>query len=128
MMFGPNSIAKTNMPVAPGRTLELMDIGQFCADHFKIQNVELQSNYFPSTEMSWLRDFKTTLDRTKSKVVQINLEFGAGLNMAAESPSGRLQMIDLHRVWIDKAVFLGCTRLLLNQGIPTAENKALLIS
>lgn len=128
MMFGLNSIVKTNMPSAPERTLELMDIGQLCADRFKIHNVELQSNYFPSTELTWLRDFKSKLEKTKTSIVQINLEFGAGYNMAAETPTGRLQMIDLHRVWIDKAAFLGCPRLLLNQGVPTPENKALLIS
>ena len=124
MMFGLNNIVKTNMPAAPERTLELMDIGQFSADHFKVHNVELQSNYFPSTEMSWLKDFKSRLDKTNTKVVQINLEFGAGYNMGAESPSGRLQMIDLHRSWLDKAAFLGSPRVLLNQGQPTQENKA----
>ena len=128
MMFGLNSIVKTNMPAAPERTLELMDIGQLCADQFKIHNVELQSNYFPSTEMSWLKDFKSRLDKTNTKVVQINLEFGAGYNMGAESPSGRLQMIDLHRSWFDKAAFLGSPRVLLNQGQPTQENKAQIIA
>ena len=128
MMFGLNNIVKTNMPAAPERTLELMDIGQFSADHFKVHNVELQSNYFPSTEMSWLKDFKSRLDKTNTKVVQINLEFGAGYNMGADSPSGRLQMIDLHRSWLDKAAFLGSPRVLLNQGQPTPENKALITS
>ena len=102
--------------------------GQFCADRFKVHNIELQSNYFPSTEMSWLKDFKSRLDKTNTKVVQINLEFGAGYNMGADSPSGRLQMIDLHRSWFDKAAFLGCPRVLLNQGQPTQENKAQIIA
>ena len=123
MMFGLNSIVKNNMPAAPTRTLDIMDIGQLCADRYHLHNVELQSNYFPSTEMSWLKDFKTRLGKTKTKIVQINLEFGAGLNMAAEPGSGRLQMIDLHRVWLDKAAFLECPRVLLNQGQPSPENK-----
>jgi hypothetical protein len=128
MMFGLNNIVKTNMPASPTRTLDLMDIGQVCADRFHIHNVELQSNYFPSTEMSWLRDFKARMNKTNTRIVQINLEFGVGLNLAADSPSGRLQMIDLHRVWLDKAAFLECPRVLLNQGQPTEENKELLIS
>jgi len=99
-----------------------------CADRYRVHNVELQSNYFPSTEMSWLKDFKTRLARTKTRVVQINLEFGAGYNMGADSPSGRLQMIDLHRAWLDKAAFLECPRVLLNQGQPTPDNKELTIS
>src|SRR5262245_9830659 len=116
MMFGLNAIVKNNMPEGPGRTLDIMDIGQLAADKWRVHNVELQSNYFPSTEMSWLKDFKARLDKTKTRVVQINLEFGTGLNAGAESPSGRLAMIDLHRVWLDKAAFLGCPRVLFNQG------------
>jgi hypothetical protein len=128
MMFGLNSIVKNNMPASPTRTLDIMDIGQVCADRYRVHNVELQSNYFPSTEMSWLKDFKARLGKTKTRVVQINLEFGAGYNMGADTPTGRLQMIDLHRVWLDKAAFLECPRVLLNQGQPTPENKDLLIS
>lgn len=128
MMFGLNSIVKNNQPASPTRTLDIMDIGQFCADRFKVHNVELQSNYFPSTEMSWLRDFKSRLSKTKTKIVQINLEFGTGFNMGAEAGSPRLAMIDLHRVWLDKAAFLDCPRVLLNQGQPTQENKELIIS
>ena len=48
--------------------------------------------------------------------------------MGAEAGSGRLQMIDLHRVWVDKAAFLDCPRVLLNQGVPSDENKELTIS
>jgi hypothetical protein len=128
MMFGLNSIVKNNMPPGPARTLDIMDVGQLCADRFNLHAVELQSNYFPSTEMSWLKDFKDRLARTKTKVVQINLEFGAGYNMGAEAGTQRLQMIDLHRVWLDKAAFLECPRVLLNQGQPSEENKELLIS
>lgn len=123
MSYGLNGIVKNNQPPSPTRTLDIMDIGQLCADRFKVHAVSLQSNYLPSTEMSWLRDFKARLDRTKTRVVQINLEFGAGYNMGADAPVGRLQMIDLHRVWLEKVVFLGCPRVLLNQGQPTPENR-----
>jgi hypothetical protein len=127
MMFGLNSIVKTNMPPGPDRTIELMDIGQICADRFKVHNVELQSNYFPSTEMSYLKDLKTRLDKTKTKIVQINLELPP-FNMGADTSAVRLNMIDLHRAWLDKAAFLGCPRVLLNQGMPSADNKALTIA
>ena len=128
MSFGLNTIVKNNQPPSPTRTLDIVDIGQLCADTFKVHNVSLQSNYFPSTEMSWLKDFKSRLARTKSRIVQINLEFGAGYNMAAEAPAGRLQMIDLHRAWFDKLAFLEGPRVLLNQGQPTQENKELITS
>jgi hypothetical protein len=128
MMFGLNSIVKSNMPATPERTLEIMDMGQFCADHFGVHQISLQSNYFPSTEMSWLKDFKSRMAKSKTRIVQINLEFGQGYNMSAAAPAGRLQMIDLHRVWLDKVAFLECPRVLLNQGQPTQENRDLTIS
>lgn len=128
MLFGLNSMIKDNQPASPTRTLELMEAGQFCADRFKVHRITIQSNYFPSTEMSWLKEFKSRLARTKTRVEQINLEFGAGYNMSAEAPAGRLQMIDLHRVWLDKVAFLECPRVLLNQGMPTPENRELTIS
>jgi hypothetical protein len=127
MMFGLNSIVKTNMPPGPDRTIELMDIGQICADRFKVHQVELQSNYFPSTEMSYLKDLKTRLDKTKTKIVQINLELPP-FNMGVDTSANRLNMIDLHRTWIDKAAFLGSPRILLNQGTPTQDNKAMTIA
>jgi hypothetical protein len=128
MMFGLNSIIKNNQPPSPTRTIDIVDAGELCADRFGVHQISLQSNYFPSTEMSWLKEFKARLDKTKTKIVQINLEFGAGYNMGADSMSGRLQMIDLHRVWLDKAAFLGCPRVLLNQGQPTPENREQTIS
>jgi hypothetical protein len=128
MSFGLNSIVKDNQPPSPTRTLDIMDIGQLCADRFNVHNISLQSNYLPSTEMSWLKDFKSRMAKTKSRIVQINLEFGAGYNMGADAAAGRLQMIDLHRVWLDKAAFLECPRVLLNQGQPTEENKELIAS
>lgn len=128
MMFGLNSIVKNNFAPSPERTLDIMDMGQFAADHFGVHQISVQSNYFPSTEMSWLKDFKSRLAKTKTRLVQVNLEFGAGYNMGAEAPSGRLQMIDLHRVWLDKVAFLECPRVLLNQGQPTPENRELITS
>jgi hypothetical protein len=127
MMFGLNSIVKTNMPPGPERTVELMDIGEICADRFKVHQVELQSNYFASTEMSYLKDLKTRLDKTKTRIVQINLELPP-FNMGVDTSANRLNMIDLHRAWLDKAAFLGCPRVLLNQGTPSPDNKPLTIA
>jgi hypothetical protein len=128
MMYGLDRIVKNNRPASPERTLDIMDVGQLCADRFHVHNVELQSNYFPATEVSWLKDFRARLNQTKTRIVQINLEFEAGMQLTAESPAGRLAMIDLHRVWLDKVAFLGCPRVLINQGVPTEANKELAIS
>lgn len=128
MAYGIDRLIKNNRPPAPERTIDIMDIGELCADKFKLHQVEMQSNYFPATEMSWLRDYKARLARTRTRIVQINLEFGAGMQLTASEPALRLEMIDLHRVWLEKAAFLGCPRVLINQGTPAAENKQLAIA
>jgi hypothetical protein len=106
-----------------------MDMGQLFADRFGVHQISLQSYYFPSTEMSWLKDFKARLAKTKTRVAQINLEFGQGYNMGASaSPQARLQMIDLHRVWLEKATFLECPRIMVNQGQINPETREQVIA
>ena len=127
LSFG--SILRTaDNPGDPNRTLDLMDIGQMYADKFGIHNVELQHAYLPSTEESWLKEFRARLAKTKSQISNINLEFGAMMTMSTESPVGRLQAIDLTKRWIDHAKTLGCPRVMLNQGMLTEENKPIAIA
>jgi hypothetical protein len=132
MIFGLDSLVKNNFPPSPNRTIDIMDSGELCADRYGVHNIELQSNYFPSTEISWLKDFKARLTKTKTKIVQINLELGIeignGMQLTSDTPVGRLHMIDLHRAWFEKAAFLECPRVLINQGRPTQENKELAIT
>src|SRR5438876_999592 len=73
----------------------------------------MQHTHFPSTEDLWLRDFKARLAKTKSRVTNINLEFGP-LNISAPQWNSRLQCIDLTKQWIDHAVTLGSPRLKVN--------------
>jgi len=104
------------------RTLDLMDIGQVFADKWGVHNVEMQHTHFPSTEESWLKEFKARLAKTKSQVSNINLEFGE-LNISNPSYSPRLQCIDLTKAWIDHAVVLGSPRIMVNQGQLNDETK-----
>ena len=73
------------------------------ADRYGVHNVELQHSYLPSTEESWLKDFRARLAKTRSQVSNINLEFGATMTISADSPVGRLQAIDLTKQWINHA-------------------------
>src|SRR5438874_233427 len=50
-----------DQPANPARTLDIMDIGQMYADHYGVHNVEMQHTHFPSTEESWLKDFRARL-------------------------------------------------------------------
>lgn len=123
-----NSMLKNPaQPDAPARTLDVMDLGQMLADRYGVHNVEMQHAHFPSTEPTYLKDFRERLARTKSQVTNINLEFGPQ-NISAADPALRQQAIDRTREWIDHAVALGCPRVMINQGMPTQENKEIAIA
>ncbi len=107
---------------SPTRTLELFDIGEMLADRYKVHKVEFQHYHLASTEPSYLKELRASLEKTKSRATQINLEFGQ-LNMSAPQQRDRLMAIDLTKAWVDHAVLLGAQRVMINQGQPTHENK-----
>ena len=101
----PSQNVAANQPQLP-RTLDLMDLGQLFADRWGVHHVEMQHTHFPSTEDSWLKDFKARLAETKSQVSNINLEFDT-MNISQTNTIQRLQAIDLTKQWIDHAVTVG---------------------
>ena len=109
-------------PAAADRTLELFDVGQMIADTYGVHKVEFQHYHLASTEPSYLKELKRQLAKSRSRATQINLEF-AGLNISAATQRDRMLAIDLTRTWIDHAVLLGAQRVMINQGLPTQENK-----
>jgi sugar phosphate isomerase/epimerase len=110
-------------PSAPERTLDVLDVPEMFADRFKVHNVEMQHNYFESTESAYFKDFVARLAKTKSRVSNINLELG-NMNIASADPTLRAQAVDLTRAWIDHAGVLGSPRVMINQGRLTQDNKA----
>jgi hypothetical protein len=117
-------------PDGPDRTLELFDIAEMIADKYGVHKVEFQHYHIPSTEPSYLKELRGHIEKSKSRMTQINLEF-SGLNMSAPRLRDRLMAIDLTKMWIDHAVMLGAQRVMINQGsqggsssvMPTHENK-----
>jgi hypothetical protein len=115
---------------SPNRTLELFDIAQMIADKYGVHKVEFQHYHIPSTEPSYLKELRSHIEKSKSRMTQINLEF-SGLNMSAPRMRDRLMAIDLTKAWVDHAVLLGAQRVMINQGaqggtanvMPTQENK-----
>ena len=117
-------------PDGPDRTLELFDIAEMIADKYGVHKVEFQHYHIPSTEPSYLKELRGHIEKSKSRMTQINLEF-SGLTMSAPRLRDRLMAIDLTKMWIDHAVTLGAQRVMINQGsqggsspvMPTHENK-----
>jgi hypothetical protein len=115
---------------SPNRTLELFDVAQMIADKYGVHKVEFQHYHIPSTEPSYLKELRSRIEKSKSRMTQINLEF-SGLNMSAPRVRDRLMAIDLTKMWIDHAAMLGAQRVMINQGaqggtanvMPTHENK-----
>jgi hypothetical protein len=126
MTLNFTTLLKTpGQPPGPDRTLDLFDLPAMYADTYGVHNIELQHYHAASSEPSYYRELKSRIDRAKSKTTQVVVEFG-GLNISAPDHNflPRLQAIDLTKVWIDRAAILECPRIMVNQGQPTAENRA----
>ena len=89
-------------PSSPEKTLDFFDVPDMFADRYKVHNVEVQHNYFESTETAYLKDFVARVTKAKSKVSNINLELGT-MNIASDNPVLRTQAVDLTKAWIDHA-------------------------
>ena len=112
------------------RTLELFDVAEMIADKYGVHKVEFQHYHIPSTEPSYLKELRQHIEKSKSRMTQINLEF-SGLNISAPQQRDRVLAIDLTKMWIDHAAMLGAQRVMINQGaqgganpvMPTHQNK-----
>ena len=107
----------------PNRILDLFDIPQMYADVYGVHNVELQHSHFASTDTAYLKDFRARIEKTKSRMTQINVEFGQ-MTVSAVDPVQRDQAIDLTMRWVDHAAILDCPRVMINQGQLTPATKA----
>jgi len=93
---GLNSIVKNNVPASPRERwiLWILDncvrIVFTCTRRIAEQLLSVDRGFLAERFFGPLKDRKT-------RVVQINLEFGMGLNITVGTPTGKLQTIDLHR-------------------------------
>jgi L-ribulose-5-phosphate 3-epimerase len=121
MTLAFSSLLKSDAhPDDPKRTLDILDMPEMIADKFGVHHVEVQHSHFPSTEMSYLKEFRERVKKAKSHMNQICLEFGI-LNISSPEPMLRLETIDLTKKWIDHAAILGCPRVMLNHGTLAPE-------
>jgi hypothetical protein len=107
---------------SPERTLELFDLPEMLADKYGVHKIEFQHYHIPSTEPAYLKELRGRIEKSKSRMTQINLEF-SGLNISAPQQRDRLLAIDLTKMWVNHAAMLGAQRVMINQGAPTHENK-----
>lgn len=105
----------------PDGQLDLMDIPDMFADRFGVHYVEVFCTHFQSTEPAYFQAFLDRLKKAKSQVNQISLGGLANVSMSSPDPVIRLEAIDLTKQWIDHAAFLGCPRVMVNQGTLAPE-------
>lgn len=110
---------------SPERTLDLFDIPQMYVDTYGVHNIEFQHTHIAEAEenASFIPEIKTRVDAVKSRVSQINVEFGPQ-SISATDPALRQLALDRTKKWIDVAVALACPRVMINQGPLTQETKA----
>ena len=97
------------------RTLEILDVPGMIAERYGVHHVEFQHTDFASTEPEYLAEFKSRMQKAKSQMNQINLEFRE-LNVSSPDAVLRTEAIDLSKRWVDHAVVLGCRRVMVNAG------------
>lgn len=109
----------------PERTLDLFDLPQMYVDIYGVHNIEFQHSHLVQAENdpAFVKEIKSRVDRVKSQITQINMEFGQQ-NISATDPALRQQAIDHTKQWIEIALALGCPRVMLNQGPLNQDTKA----
>src|SRR5918992_6378656 len=74
-----NSILKIpGREATPEHTLELFDLPQMYADVYGVHNIEFQHAHLvqAETDPAFVKEVKARVEKAKSQVTQINLEFG----------------------------------------------------
>jgi sugar phosphate isomerase/epimerase len=112
--FNP-ALKSSAHPDDPKRTLDILDFPDMVAERYGVHHVEFQHSDFVSTENDYLEEFRGRVERAKSLINQVNVEFGA-MNISTPDPVVRLEAIDLIKKWVDHAATLGSPRVMLNQG------------
>ena len=94
MTYNFTSVMKLeSQPASPDRTLELFDIADMFADTYGVHNVEVQHSHLASTEADYLKELRARIEKAKSRMTQINVEFGP-MTISAADPVQRNQAIE----------------------------------
>ncbi len=104
---------------SPGSMLALLDFPEMIADRYKVHNFEFVAPHFASTEATYLKDLKSRLVRTRSRLVNIPVDMGeidtaGGLSDPDEKVRDRA--IEASKKWIDIAHDLGAAAVRCDPG------------
>lgn len=94
--------------------LTLLRVPEYFKERFDLSQVELWSKHFESIDQKYLKDLKTALAKSKSKLV--NIQFDEDYQIGSPDESIRKKSIDLALKWLDAAKFLGSGAFRVNPG------------
>ena len=96
---------KTPSPVPVAQQIELKDFAAHVVEKFNVHKIEPWSRIFPSTEPTYLEQFRAALGKTESAVVDIAVD-GEDSQYATDA-SERERALIFSKHWVDVAAALG---------------------
>jgi sugar phosphate isomerase/epimerase len=94
--------------------LTLLKIPAYFSERFGLNQVELWSKHFESLSPAYLKDLKSALTKSKSKLV--NIQFDEDYQIGSPDESKRKKSVELALQWLDAAHFLGSGAFRVNPG------------
>jgi sugar phosphate isomerase/epimerase len=98
----------------PPNQLTLLQIPGYFRDRFGLHQVEFWSKHFESIDESYLKDVKLSLQKSRSKLV--NIQFDEDYQIGSPDEAIRKKSIDLALQWLDTAKYLGSGAFRVNPG------------
>src|SRR5687767_9473430 len=105
---------KTNDALYAASPLTLLNIPEYFADRFGLRQVEFWSKHFESLNREYLKDLKTAIAKSKSKL--INIQFDEDYQIGSPDENIRKKAISLALQWVDAAHYLGSGAFRVNPG------------
>jgi len=105
---------KTNDALYATSPLTLLNIPEYFADRFGLRQVEFWSKHFESLNREYLKDLKTAIAKSKSKL--INIQFDEDYQIGSPDENIRSKGISLALQWVEAAHYLGSGAFRVNPG------------
>jgi len=125
-----HTLFETNREDPTATLMDVRDFPEMIADRFHVHNVEIVLPHFLGAEPSLVRDFKGRLEKARSRLVNMPLDYGELWNKPAISstdPKERDAALALYKKGIDAAAALGCPLVRCDPGTVNLEDPSLTI-
>lgn len=94
--------------------LTLLQIPKYFRERFGLHQVEFWSKHFESMDKNYLKDLKSSITKSKSKL--INIQFDEDYQIGSSDEAERKKSIELALQWVDAAHYLGSGAIRVNPG------------